>query len=226
MTRTAQELKREVAQAAFDFIAPHLDANTVLGIGTGSTANEFIDILGQSGVSFKSAVASSEASAERLRSHNIPVVELNSVDSIAFYIDGADEANAHLELIKGGWAALTREKIVAAASDVFVCIADESKEVATLGRFPLPIEVIPMAERLVMTALGALGGRPVPRAGVVTDNGNCIIDVHDLHISAPKALETTLNQITGVVCNGLFAHRGADILMLSGESGVRVLRAS
>ena len=226
MTRTAQELKREVAQAAFDFIAPHLDANTVLGIGTGSTANEFIDILGQSGVSFKSAVASSEASAERLRSHDIPVVELNSVDRIAFYIDGADEANAHLELIKGGGAALTREKIVAAASDVFVCIADESKEVATLGRFPLPIEVIPMAQRLVMAALGALGGRPVPRAGVVTDNGNCIIDVHDLQISAPKALETTLNQITGVVCNGLFAHRGADILMLSGESGVRVLRAS
>jgi ribose 5-phosphate isomerase A len=226
MTRTAQELKREVAQAAFDFIAPHLDANTVLGIGTGSTANEFIDILGQSGVSFKSAVASSEASAERLRSHNIPVVELNSVDRIAFYIDGADEANAHLELIKGGGAALTREKIVAAASDVFVCIADESKEVATLGRFPLPIEVIPMAERLVMTALGALGGRPVLRAGVVTDNGNSIIDVHDLHITAPKALETTLNQITGVVCNGLFAQRGADILMLSGESGVRVLRAS
>jgi len=226
MTRTAQELKREVAQAAFDFIAPHLDANTVLGIGTGSTANEFIDILGQSGVSFKSAVASSEASAERLRSHNIPVVELNSVDRIAFYIDGADEANAHLELIKGGGAALTREKIVAAASDVFVCIADESKEVATLGQFPLPIEVIPMAERFVMTAISDLGGRPVLRTGVVTDNGNSIIDAHDLHITSPKTLETALNQITGVVCNGLFAHRGADILMLSGESGVRVLRAS
>ena len=226
MTRTAQELKREVAQAAFDFIAPRIDAKTILGIGTGSTANEFIDILGQSGIGFKAAVASSEASADRLRIHNIPVVELNAVDRIAFYIDGADEANAHLELIKGGGAALTREKIVAAASDVFVCIADESKEVATLGRFPLPIEVIPMAERLVMTALGALGGRPVLRAGVVTDNGNSIIDVHDLHITAPKALETTLNQITGVVCNGLFAQRGADILMLSGESGVRVLRAS
>ena len=220
MTKTQDELKIEVAQAALDHIAPHLHESSILGIGTGSTANHFINLLGESKLSFSGTVASSEASAQRLRDWGIPVLELSYVDSLQFYIDGADEANEALELIKGGGAALTREKIVAAASQTFVCIADESKAVDTLGAFPLPVEVIPMAERIVMKALEALGGHPQVRDGVLTDNRNIIIDVHDFMISDPKAIETAINQITGVVCNGLFAHRGADILLLSGQNGV------
>lgn len=225
MSKTQDELKREVAQAALDFIAPHLTPASMLGIGTGSTANEFINLLGTSGLPFSGTVASSEASAQRLRDFGIPVLDLSLVDRLQFYIDGADEANSALELIKGGGAALTREKIVAAASEFFVCIADESKEVATLGKFPLPIEVIPMAENIVINALRAMGGRPEVRQGVITDNRNIIIDVHDFMIADPKATETAINQITGVVCNGLFAHRGADLLLLSGQTGVRSLRA-
>ncbi len=225
MSKTQDELKREVAQAALDFIAPKLTPNSMLGIGTGSTANEFIDLLGESGLVFSGTVASSEASAQRLRDHGIPVLDLSLVDSLQFYIDGADEANRALELIKGGGAALTREKIVAAASEFFICIADESKEVETLGKFPLPVEVIPMAENVVISALRAMGGRPVVREGVITDNRNIIVDVHDFMITEPKAIETAINQITGVVCNGLFAHRGADLLLLSGQSGVRQIQA-
>lgn len=225
MSKTQDELKREVAQAALDFIAPKLTPNSMLGIGTGSTANEFIDLLGESGLVFSGTVASSEASAQRLRDHGIPVFDLSLVDSLQFYIDGADEANRALELIKGGGAALTREKIVAAASEFFICIADESKEVETLGKFPLPVEVIPMAENVVISALRAMGGRPVVREGVITDNRNIIVDVHDFMITEPKAIETAINQITGVVCNGLFAHRGADLLLLSGQSGVRQIQA-
>jgi len=220
VAKTQDELKIEVAQAALNYISPHVRPNSILGIGTGSTANHFINLLGERKLPFSGAVASSEASAQRLRDWGIPVLELSYVDSLQFYIDGADEANDALELIKGGGAALTREKIVAAASEIFVCIADESKAVETLGAFPLPVEVIPMAERVVMKELEALGGRPEVREGVLTDNRNIIIDVHDFMIKDPKATETAINQITGVVCNGLFAHRGADVLLLSGQNGV------
>jgi len=220
MTKTQDELKIEVAQAALDYIGPHLRPNSILGIGTGSTANHFINLLGESKLGFSGAVASSEASAQRLRDWGIPVLELSYVDSLQFYIDGADEANDALELIKGGGAALTREKIVAAASEIFVCIADESKAVETLGAFPLPVEVIPMAERVVMKELEALGGRPEVQESVITDNRNIIIDIHDFMIPEPRRIEATINQITGVVCNGLFAHRGADVLLLSGQNGV------
>ena len=220
MTKTQDELKIEVAQAALNYIAPHLHSSSILGIGTGSTANHFINLLGESKLPFSGTVASSEASAQRLRDWGIPVLELSYVDSLQYYIDGADEANEALELIKGGGAALTREKIVAAASQTFVCIADESKAVSTLGAFPLPVEVIPMAERVVLKELEALGGRPEVREGVMTDNRNIIIDIHDFLIHDPKAVEAAINQITGVVCKGLFAHRVSDILMLSGQQGI------
>src|SRR6056300_211335 len=220
MAKTQDELKIEVAQAALDYIAPHLRPNSILGIGTGSTANHFINLIGESKLPLSGTVASSETSAQRLRDWGIPVLELSYVDSLQFYIDGADEANDALELIKGGGAALTREKIVAAASEIFVCIADESKAVDTLGAFPLPVEVIPMAERVVMKELEALGGRPEVRESVITDNRNIIIDIHDFMIPEPRRIEAAINQITGVVCNGLFAHRGADVLLLSGQNGV------
>jgi ribose 5-phosphate isomerase A len=169
----------------------------------------------------KAAVSSSEASTARLQALGVPVLDLNEVDSLAIYIDGADEANHRLQLIKGGGAALTREKIIAAAATTFVCIADESKLVQQLGRYPLPVEVIPMARQLVARQLAALGGRPVFRAGVTTDNGNHILDVHDLAIDDPVALESTINHITGVVTVGLFARRPADVLLLGAPGGVR-----
>lgn len=223
---TQDELKQAVAAAALDYIRPHLEDDTVLGIGTGSTANLFIDSLATLSGRINATVASSDASAERLREHGIPVYELSTVNQVDFYIDGADEANESLQLVKGGGGALTREKIVAAVARTFVCIADESKLVHTLGAFPLPVEVIPMARSHVARELVTLGGDPVYREGVVTDNGNVILDVHNFSIPQPLAMEAKINNIAGVVSNGLFALRPADVLLLAGPEGVRTLRAS
>ena len=220
---TQEQLKRAAAKAAIDYIKPKLQRETVIGVGTGSTANFFIDGLAEIKELFASTVASSSATAERLRSHDIAVRDLNEVDELSVYVEGADESDPQLALIKGGGAALTREKIVAACASEFVCIVDESKMVNTLGRFPLPVEVIPMARSYVMRQLNKLGGKPVYREGVVTDNGNIIVDVHDLIIRDPVMLEQKINQLAGVVTNGLFAQRGADVLVLSKESGVEVL---
>ena len=216
------QLKQAVARAAIDYVRPKLMPDSIIGIGTGSTANYFIDYLAEIKQHFDGAVASSSASTERLQAHGIPVYDLNAVDALNVYVDGADECNSQLELIKGGGAALTREKIVAAVADEFVCIADESKWVKCLGAFPLPVEVIPMARSHVGRQLLVLGGDPVYRQGVVTDNGNCIIDLHNLTIDKPKELETAINQIVGVVTNGLFAQRGADVLLLGTGAGVEV----
>ncbi len=216
-----EQAKQLVAEAAIAY----LEWDWVIGVGTGSTANLFIDELAKIKRNIEGTVASSEASAERLRSHGIKVFELNDVGDLPIYVDGADEATKHLDLIKGGGAALTREKIVAAASEKFICIADDSKLVDRLGAFPLPIEVIPMAKSYVARQLVKLGGNPVLREGVVTDNGNLIIDVHHLQIDNPAELERTINQIAGVVTNGLFAQRGADVLLLGGSNGVRTLTA-
>ena len=218
--------KQAVADAALAYLRPKLDNDTIVGIGTGSTAKRFIDGLAALKGMLGGTVASSEASAERLRSHDIPVYDLNSVDRVAFYVDGADEANGQLQLIKGGGGALTREKIVAAVADEFLCIADDSKLVHTLGEFPLPVEVIPMARSHVARALVRLGGQPVYREGAVTDNGNIILDVYRFAIPQPLAMEEKLNNITGVVSNGLFARRPADRLFLAGDDGVRELEAS
>ncbi len=215
------QLKQLVAQAAIDEILPKLEKNTVLGIGTGSTANFFIDLLAQYKHDFAGAVASSEATAARLKGHGIEVFDLNSVSNLEFYIDGADEANPHLELIKGGGAALTREKIVAAVATTFICIADDSKKVDFLGNFPLPVEVIPMARSYVAREIVKLGGDPEYRIGVVTDNGNVILDVHNMQITNPRELEEKLNAIVGVVCNGLFSARPADVLLLGTKAGVQ-----
>lgn len=218
---TQDQLKAAVAAAAVDYILPLLDDDTIVGIGTGSTANLFIDALAAQRHRFAAAVASSEGSAERLRSHGIEVVDLNSAGQLAVYVDGADESDPQLNLIKGGGAALTREKIVTAAARQFVCIADASKWVDQLGQFPLPIEVIPMARSYVARELVKLGGDPVWREGVVTDNGNVIIDLHGLYpIRDPAQLESDINQLAGVVCNGLFARRPADCLLLGGANGV------
>lgn len=219
-----QTLKQAVAKAAIQYIQPHLSKEMIIGVGTGSTANCFIDVLAEFKHDFDGAVASSEASAERLRQHGISVYDLNSIQSLRFYIDGADEATQHLHLVKGGGAALTREKIVAAVAEEFICIADDSKLVDTLGTFPLPVEVIPMARSYVARELVKLGGSPQYREGVVTDNGNVILDVWHLSITDPVALESKVNQITGVVTNGLFAQRPANVLILGGEQGVEVLR--
>ena len=219
------ELKQAVGQAAVDYIKPQLDEDSIVGVGTGSTANCFIDALAAVKHLFDGAVASSEVSAERLKSHGIPVYDLNSVDGMDFYIDGADEINEHLEMIKGGGAALTREKIVAAVAKKFVCVADESKMVGMMGAFPLPVEVVPMARSHVARELVKLGGDPVWREGVVTDNGGQILDVHNLKIQSPMQLESEINQITGVITNGLFAQRGADVLLLGTQDGVKTLKA-
>lgn len=214
------ELKQAVAQAALEYIEPKLYPDTVVGIGTGSTTNHFIDLLAKLKGRFEAAVASSEASAERLRKQGIQVVDLNQADEIPVYIDGADECNQRLCLIKGGGAALTREKIIAAVAKEFVCIADASKWVDILGEFPLPVEVIPMARSHVGRQLVAMGADPVYRQGVSTDNGNCILDCYNFKIADPLTTETAINQIVGVVTNGLFAHRPADILLLGTENGV------
>ena len=220
------QLKQAVGQAAVDYIQPHLEDDSIIGVGTGSTANCFIDALAKIKHLFDGAVASSEATAERLKSHGIPVYDLNSVDSLEFYIDGADETNDKLQLIKGGGAALTREKIVAAVAKQFVCIADDSKWVKILGEFPLPVEVIPMARSHVARQIVALGGDPVYRQGVVTDNGNVILDVHNMQIINPVELEAQLNAIVGVVTNGLFAARPADVLLMGTADGVKTIKAS
>lgn len=220
---TQDELKDAVAAAAIDEIRPRLARDTILGIGTGSTVNRFIDRLATLRHDFRGAVASSEASAERLRGHGIEVFELNEAGSVPFYIDGADEVNAHLHMIKGGGAALTREKVVAACAERFICIADASKRVERLGHFPLPVEVIPMARSYVARELVKLGADPVYRQGVVTDNGNQIIDCFAFMIDDPVTMEARLNAIVGVVTNGLFAARGADVLLLGTEKGVERL---
>lgn len=219
------QLKQAVAQAAVDYVLTRIDRNSIVGIGTGSTANCFIDALARHKDEFAGTVASSEASAKRLRDHGIEVLDLNSVASVDIYVDGADEANPALELIKGGGAALTREKIVAAVAKEFVCIADESKLVNTLGGFPLPVEVIPMARSHVARELVKLGCSPVYRQGVVTDNGNVILDLYDFMIPHPRQTETAINNIVGVVTNGLFATRPADVLLLGTKQGVKTLKA-
>ncbi|MCL2345316.1 MAG: ribose-5-phosphate isomerase RpiA [Desulfobulbus sp.] len=215
------ELKRAVAQAAADYVAEYAPAGSVIGVGTGSTANFFIDALAPLKGRYRGAVASSEATRQRLAGHGFAALDLNEVEHIPVYVDGADEIDGGLNMVKGGGGALTREKIVAAVAATFVCIADASKQVATLGRFPLPVEVIPMARAHVARELAKLGGRPMLREGFVTDNGNLILDVHGLAISDPKGLEARINQIAGVVTNGLFAIRPADVLLLGTASGVR-----
>ncbi len=219
---TQDELKQAVARAAIEYVTP----GEIIGVGTGSTANFFIDELSKIKGKIEGAVASSEATAERLRKHGILVLDLNSVDRMSIYVDGADEANRHLHLIKGGGGALTREKIVAAVADRFICIADGSKKVNVLGKFPLPVEVIPMARSYVARQIvKQLGGNPVLREGFTTDNGNLILDVHGLQIMEPVKTENLLNSIVGVVTNGLFAARPADVLLLGTENGVETLTA-
>ncbi|MGA7179110.1 MAG: ribose-5-phosphate isomerase RpiA [Thiobacillaceae bacterium] len=212
---TQDEMKQAVAKAAIDYVK-----DGVVGVGTGSTANYFIDELSRVKGRIDGAVASSEATAQRLKSHGISVFDLNSVDGIDIYVDGADEITEHFHMIKGGGGALTREKIVAACARHFVCVADQSKLVGILGAFPLPVEVIPMARSYVARELVKLGGQPKLREGFTTDNGNVILDVSNMSILDPVKLETELNQIAGVVTNGLFARRPADILLLGTASGV------
>lgn len=213
---TQDEHKQAVARAALEFI----DDNMLIGVGTGSTANYFIDGLADYKSRIDGAVASSEASAERLRGHGIPLLELNAVSELAIYVDGADEADARGHLVKGGGGALTREKIVAQASERFICVVDRSKMVARLGAFPLPVEVIPMARSLIARELVKLGGNPSWREGFVTDNGNYILDVHNLEIDDPAGLEQRLNNLPGVVTNGLFAKRPADLILVADDHGV------
>jgi ribose 5-phosphate isomerase A len=217
---TQDELKAAVAQAALDYVPD----DAVIGVGTGSTANFFIDALAGRKARIRAAVASSEASAARLRRHGIKVLELNEVSDLPVYIDGADEIDAGFCMLKGGGGALTREKIVAAVAATFVCIADQSKRVGTLGRFPLPIEVIPMARAYVEREMIKRGGAPRLRAGFSTDNGNQILDVHGLSITEPTCLEAEINQIAGVVTNGIFARRGADVLLLATAHGVATFK--
>jgi ribose 5-phosphate isomerase A len=214
------DLKRAVAQAAVQHISPWFSTSSVIGVGTGSTADLFIDALAAHRGAIAATVASSERSAARLRGHGLVVVDLNQVQSMPVYVDGADEIDGGLSMIKGGGGALTREKIVAAVADRFICIADASKRVEVLGRFPLPVEVIPMARAYVARELGALGGTPRLREGFVTDNGNQILDVHGLSIRDPVGVEDLINRMAGVVTVGLFARRGADVLLLATPEGV------
>ena len=216
---TADEKKKAVALAALEYV----ESGWVIGVGTGSTANHFIDGLAKIKGKLDGAVASSNATAERLKKAGIPVLDLNSAGDLPLYVDGADEATKHLHLIKGGGGALTREKIVAAASQKFVCIADDSKLVGVLGGFPLPVEVIPMARSLVARRIVELGGQPVLRDNFKTDNGNIILDVHNLKILNPVELEEKLDHLAGVVTNGLFARRPADVLLLASDQGVKTL---
>ncbi len=217
---TQDEMKFTVAQTALKYVIK----NTIIGVGTGSTANFFIDALSTMKNNIKGAVASSKATAQRLENHGIKVFDLNKVEAISTYIDGADESDNDLNLIKGGGGALTREKIVAAVAHQFICIADESKLVSIMGSFPLPIEVIPMAANYVKNQISQkIGGIPEVRKNFITDNGNFILDIKDLKITNPKAMETKLNSIIGVVTNGLFANRGANILLLGTPNGVKVI---
>ena len=216
----ANALKKAAAEAALAYVRD----DTIVGVGTGSTVNYFIEALATRRARIEAAVASSEASAQRLRALHIPVRELNDTDGCDIYVDGADEVTEHLAMIKGGGAALTREKIVAAASRMFVCICDASKLVPVLGKFPLPVEVIPMARSFVGRQLVKLGGMPQLRSGVTTDNGNLILDVRGLTILKPMELESDINQIPGVVSNGIFARRPADVLLLATPDGVKTLK--
>lgn len=216
---TPEEKKRQAALTALDYLRD----SRIIGVGTGSTVNHFIDALGEVRNGIEGAVSSSEASTKRLKSLGIPVLDLNNTGTLDIYVDGADEATRHLQLIKGGGGALTREKIIAAASRKFVCIADDSKLVDVLGRFPLPLEVIPMARSYVAREMIRLGGQPVWREGYITDNGNVILDVHNLSILEPMRLETEINNIPGVVTVGLFARRPADVLLLGTDKGIRVI---
>lgn len=217
---TQDELKQAVARAARQYVEDAVSVNSIIGVGTGSTANYFIDELAGIKQRIRGAVASSEATRQRLEAHGIEVFDLNGMSDLAIYVDGADEINTKLEMIKGGGGALVREKIVAAVATTFVCVCDESKRVEKLGRYPLPVEVIPMARAHVARALAALGGQPKLREGFVSDNGNLILDVHGLDIADAVTLEREINQIVGVVCNGLFARRGADVLLLATQQGV------
>ena len=214
---TQDELKKAAAWAALKYV----EKDSIVGVGTGSTVEHFIDALETVKDDVQGAVSSSEASTKRLKEIGIPVFDLNSVPYLDIYVDGADEINPAKDMIKGGGAALTREKIVAAVADKFICIIDDTKDVAVLGEFPLPVEVIPMARSYVGRELVKLGGDPVYREGVVTDNGNIILDVHNMQISDPKALEISINAIPGVVTNGLFAARGADIILMGTQDGVK-----
>jgi len=218
---TQDELKQAVARAARDYVADRLPVGAILGVGTGSTANFFIDEIAAIKYRLGGTVASSEATAKRLAGHGIRVFDLNEIDAMGIYVDGADEIDGGMAMIKGGGGALTREKIVAAVADTFICICDASKRVQTMGRFPLPVEVIPMARAYVSRELARLGGTPKLREGMVTDNGNLIVDVHGLSITDPVGLERRINQIVGVVTNGLFAERGADVLLLAAPDGVQ-----
>lgn len=220
---TQDELKQAVGQAAADYVLQNTPAGSIIGVGTGSTANCFIDALAPFREQYPKAIASSEATRQRLERHGFEILDLNNVDNIPIYVDGADEIDAGLNMIKGGGGALTREKIVAAVASTFVCIADASKLVGTMGKFPLPVEVIPMAHAHVARQLCKLGGTPALRTGFVTDNGNLIIDVHGLAIADPKGLELQINQITGVVTNGLFAIRPANVLLLGTPEGIRTI---
>ncbi|MFT8209647.1 MAG: ribose-5-phosphate isomerase RpiA [Symbiopectobacterium sp.] len=217
---TQDELKKAVGWAALDYVRP----DTIVGVGTGSTAAHFIDALGSIKHQIKGAVSSSVASTEKLKSLGIPVFDSNEVDELDIYVDGADEINPHMQMIKGGGAALTREKIIAAIARQFICIVDASKQVDILGKFPLPVEVIPMARAYVARELVKLGGQPVYRQGVVTDNGNVILDVHNLDISDAIAVENRINGIAGVVTVGLFANRGADVALVGTADGVKTLK--
>lgn len=211
-----EQLKQEVARAALEFV----ESDTVIGVGTGSTVNCFIDALADSKVRIEAAVSSSDATTRRLQDHGIKVLDLNQAGGLELYVDGADEFDAHRRLIKGGGGALTREKIVAAASRQFICIVDESKRAGVLGGFPLPVEVIPMARSLVARKLVGLGGQPEWREGLTTDNGNWILDVHNLDLVDPVAMERSINDLPGVVTCGLFAIRPADLVLVAGPSGV------
>ncbi|MBK6617532.1 MAG: ribose-5-phosphate isomerase RpiA [Nitrosomonas sp.] len=217
---TQDEQKQAAAQAAIQYVPK----GSFVGVGTGSTANHFIDALATIKHQIEGAVASSQATADRLKRHGIEVVDLNSVDNLPVYVDGADEITRHLHMIKGGGGALTREKIVAAVARKFICITDQSKLVDVLGNFPLPVEVIPMARSYVAREIALLGGQPALRVGFTTDNGNLILDIYNLNIVNAVELETTLNQIAGVVTNGLFARRGADLLLLGTPQGVETIK--
>ncbi len=216
---TKDEMKRAAAKAALQYIEP----DSIIGVGTGSTVNYFIEELSHIKHKIEGTVASSNATEQKLKAHGISVYDLNSVFPLSIYIDSADEINQHMQMIKGGGGALTREKIIATCAKKFICIADQSKRVDLLGKFPLPIEVIPMARSYVAREVVKLGGKPVYRENFVTDNGNVILDVWGLKILQPKELESTLNDIPGVVTNGLFAIRRADILLLGTESGVQTI---
>jgi len=217
--------KQAVALAALDFVLPKLETSTLVGIGTGSTASHFIHALAKHKNVFLGAVSSSQASTDLLTHYGITVYDLNNIEQLPFYIDGADEINTQLHMIKGGGAALTREKIITACTEHYVCIADSSKLVDTLGAFALPVEVIPMARNYVMRELAKLGGNPVYRSDCITDNGGDIIDVHGLNITDARTLEQHINSITGVITNGLFAIKPADTLLIASEQGVRTLHA-